>query len=141
MQKTYDETDIQQTAEWLWQQIPPQKVIALHGEMGTGKTTLVHALCDQLKVADTVSSPTFSIINEYEFEQEDKPQIIYHIDLYRLKDEAEAIRTGVEDCLYSGSYCFVEWPERAPALFPADTLHIYISLADNGKRNIKIGGK
>lgn len=141
MQKIYSEKDIQQTAKWLWQQIQPQKVIALHGQMGAGKTTLVHALCNHLNVADTVSSPTFSIINEYEFEQDGRLQTIYHIDLYRLKDEAEAIGTGVEDCLYSGQYCFVEWPERAPALLPEDTLHIYISLADSEKRNIKINRK
>ena len=141
MQKIYSETEIKNVAEWLWLQIQPHKVIALHGEMGTGKTTLVHALCDHLGVQDAVSSPTFSIINEYEFEKDNEPQTIYHIDLYRLKDEEEAVRTGVEDTLFSGAYCFVEWPEIAPEIFPEETLHVFMSLAEDGKRRIEIDGK
>lgn len=138
MQKTYSEAELTETAAWLWQQIQPHKVMALHGQMGTGKTTLVHALCGHLGVRDAVSSPTFSIINEYAFEKDGKAETIYHIDLYRLKDEEEAVRTGVEDTLYSGAYCFVEWPEIAPEIFPEDTLHIFITLSDGGKRTIKI---
>lgn len=141
MQKTYSEAEIKEVAAWLWQQIPPHKVVALHGQMGTGKTTLVHALCDHLNVQDAVSSPTFSIINEYAFEEEGKQQTIYHIDLYRLKDEEEAVRTGVEDTLFSGAYCFVEWPEIAPEILPENTLNVFITLTDGGKRHIKIGGK
>ncbi|MFV0604444.1 MAG: tRNA (adenosine(37)-N6)-threonylcarbamoyltransferase complex ATPase subunit type 1 TsaE [Niabella sp.] len=138
MQKVYSLAAIKETASWLWQQIQPHKVIALHGNMGTGKTTLVHALCDYLGVEDAVSSPTFSIINEYEFEYQHKSQLIYHIDLYRLQNEEEAIRAGIEDCLYSGSYCFVEWPEKAAGLFPQNTLPVFISLAGNGDRLIEI---
>lgn len=141
MQKTYSEDEIKEVAAWLWQQMHPYKVVALHGQMGTGKTTLVHALCDHLSVQDAVSSPTFSIINEYAFETEGKQETIYHIDLYRLKDEEEAVRTGVEDTLFSSAYCFVEWPEIAPEILPDDTLHVFINLADDGKRNIKIDGK
>ncbi len=141
MQKTYSEAELKEVAAWLWQLMPPHKVAALHGQMGTGKTTLVHALCDHLNVQDAVSSPTFSIINEYAFEEEGKQQTIYHIDLYRLKDEEEAVRTGVEDTLFSGAYCFVEWPEIAPEILPENTLHVFITLTDGGKRHIKIGGK
>lgn len=141
MQRTYSENEIQDTATWLWQQILPHKIIALHGQMGTGKTTLVHAVCNQLGVKDAVSSPTFSIINEYAFEKDGEPQTIYHIDLYRLKDEDEAVRTGVEDTLYSGATCFVEWPEIAPEIFPEETLHVFISLEDEGKRRIEIDKK
>lgn len=141
MQRIFSETEIKEIAGWLWKEIYPHKVIALHGEMGTGKTTLVHALCDHLGVQDAVSSPTFSIINEYAFQQEGVNETIYHIDLYRLKDEEEAVRTGVEDTLFSGAYCFVEWPEIAPEIFPDDILHVFITLAEDGKRKIEISGK
>jgi tRNA threonylcarbamoyladenosine biosynthesis protein TsaE len=111
------------------------RVIALHGEMGAGKTTFVHALCNQLGVKENISSPTFSIINQY---QNHSGEIIYHIDLYRIKDETEAIQTGVEDCLYSGNYCFVEWPDRAPAIFPENTLHAAIVAVNNDTRKLTI---
>jgi tRNA threonylcarbamoyladenosine biosynthesis protein TsaE len=113
-------------------------VVAFHGQMGAGKTTFIHALCDEKKVKDVVGSPTFSIINEYEYDCEGTRKLMFHIDLYRLKDEEEAIRTGVEDCLYSGNICLVEWPEKAPAIFPEDTVHLHIEVIDNNTRRLKI---
>jgi len=110
-------------------------VIALHGEMGAGKTTFVHALCDELGVKNAVSSPTFSIINEYTTAA---GKTIYHLDLYRLKSVQEAIDAGVEDCFYSGNLCLVEWPEIAPAIFPEDTLHVHIEIAGNDERRLVI---
>ncbi len=109
-------------------------VFALHGDMGAGKTTLVHAICEALGAEGNISSPTFSIINQY---KTNDGRTIYHIDLYRLKDEDEAIQAGVEDCLFSGNICFVEWPERAPGIFPDDTLHLKISLGENNSRKIE----
>jgi tRNA threonylcarbamoyladenosine biosynthesis protein TsaE len=94
--------------------------------MGAGKTTFIHALCDQKKVSSTVGSPTFSIINEYTY----PGGSIFHIDLYRLKDAEEAIRAGVEDCLYSGNICLVEWPERAIDILPEDTISLHIRAID-----------
>lgn len=141
MQKNYSEAEINEVAQWLWRQIHPCKVIALHGQMGVGKTTLVHAVCSFLQVQDTVSSPTFSIINEYGFANNGFAETIYHIDLYRLKDAAEAVRSGVEDCLYSGAWCFVEWPERAAEIFPENSLHLFITLCKDGTRHIEIKGK
>ena len=119
------------------QQFPGQRVFAFHGQMGAGKTTFIHALCNAMKVNNTVSSPTFSIINEYGY----SGGTVYHIDLYRLKDEEEAIRTGVEDCLYSGSTCLVEWPERAPAIFPDDTVHVYLDAVDEQTRVMRVEDK
>ena len=110
-------------------------VFAFHGEMGAGKTTFIHALCEALEVKDTVASPTFSIINQYTTAS---GNTIYHMDLYRIKDEHEALNAGVEDCLYSGNICFVEWPEKAPGIFPGDTVHIYIDLINNSTRKVRM---
>ncbi len=110
-------------------------VIAFHGEMGAGKTTFITAICKALQVQETISSPTFSIINEYTTEN---GTIIYHMDLYRLKDEAEAISAGVEDSFYSGNICLVEWPEKAPAIFPDDTVHCYLTSVAHNERKLRI---
>jgi len=104
--------------------------------MGVGKTTFIHALCDAKGVKDVVGSPTFSIINEYVFTEKGQIKKIFHIDLYRLKDEEEAVQAGVEDCLYSDHVCLVEWPENAPGIFPEDTLHVYIKVLDEKTRQI-----
>lgn len=109
------------------------KVFAFHGEMGAGKTTFIHALCEAMDVKGNISSPTFSIINQYATAA---GNTIYHMDLYRLKDENEAINAGVEDCLYSGNTCLVEWPEKAPGIFPDNTLHATIILIDSNTRKL-----
>lgn len=124
---------IRQVAATYWQQYRHRKTWALHGELGAGKTTFVHALCDVLQVADTVSSPTFSIINEYKSAVEGT---IFHMDWYRLRDEEEAIQAGVEDCLSGGHFCMIEWPGRAPGLLPYDTLHICLETIDAHTRKI-----
>ena len=98
-------------------------VYAFHGEMGAGKTTFIHAVCEALEVKDTISSPTFSIINQYATVD---GKTVYHMDLYRIKSEQEAVNAGVEDCLFSGNRCFVEWPEKAPGVFPDETLQVTI---------------
>ena len=111
------------------------KVFALYGEMGAGKTTFIHALCEAMGIKDAVSSPTFSLINQYKTRA---GQTVYHIDLYRIKDENEAINAGIEDCLYSGNTCWVEWPGKAPGIFPAETLHSTISTLDSNTRKLQI---
>ncbi|MBL7734968.1 MAG: tRNA (adenosine(37)-N6)-threonylcarbamoyltransferase complex ATPase subunit type 1 TsaE [Chitinophagaceae bacterium] len=134
MELAYAKKDIDETAKMFWEQLPDKKVLAFHGEMGVGKTTFIQALCRVLGVSAPVSSPTFSIINEY-----DVPEgSIYHIDLYRCRDENEAIRAGVEECLYSGYICLVEWPSKAPGIFPEDTLHIYMEETEDRMRRIRM---
>jgi len=112
------------------------KIFAFHGEMGAGKTTFIHALCDVKGIKDAVTSPTFSIINEYNYNEDGMEKKLFHLDLYRLKDEEEAIRAGIEDCLYSNNICFVEWPDKAPGIFPAGTLHVYMQVIGEKKRKL-----
>jgi tRNA threonylcarbamoyladenosine biosynthesis protein TsaE len=112
-----------------------RRVLALEGQMGAGKTTLITAVCRRLGVTDPISSPTFSIINEY---RTVKGEVIYHMDLYRLNSESEAINAGVEDCLFSGNRCFVEWPERIPGIFPSNTLRSLLTVEPNSQRRLEI---
>jgi len=126
--------EIDAAAKTLLAQTGHYKVIAFHGEMGAGKTTFINALCRAMWVEDVVSSPTFSIINQY---KTNKGDTVYHMDLYRIKDEKEAMNAGVEDCLYSGNLCLVEWPEKAPGIFPDDTLHVTITSVDDNTRKLK----
>lgn len=136
MEITYTLAEIGAAALKLWQRTGPGKVLAFHGPMGAGKTTLIHALCDQLRVQGTVGSPTFSLINEYGSGQ----GRIYHLDLYRIASEEEALRAGVEETLYSGHTCLVEWPEKAPGLLPDGSCHIYLEVIDNLTRKLRIDG-
>jgi len=139
MDITYQLDQLPQTAEALWKIAESARVIAFHGKMGSGKTTIIHAMCDSRRVQDVVGSPTFSIINEYIFFEKGKTRKIYHIDLYRLKDEREAVHAGVEDCLFSDHICLVEWPEKIPSLLPDDTLHINIEPVGAESRKLTIG--
>ena len=134
---TYNITDIKDVAAKFLNTIGDKKVVAFHGNMGAGKTTFIHALCEIKGVKDVVGSPTFSIINEYSF----SGGMIYHIDLYRLKDEEEAMRAGVEDCLYSDHICFVEWPEKASGIFPPETVHVFIEVINSDSRHLTIRDK
>jgi tRNA threonylcarbamoyladenosine biosynthesis protein TsaE len=112
-------------------------VIAFHGDLGAGKTTFISALCKAKGVKEVTSSPTFSLINDYVFKnKKGKEQHIYHLDLYRIRDEEEAIQAGIEDCLYSGNLCLVEWPEKIAGLLPETTLHVTIIPDKNGRKLI-----
>jgi tRNA threonylcarbamoyladenosine biosynthesis protein TsaE len=125
--------NIEEAARDFLQHTATKKVFAFYGQMGAGKTTFITALCKALQVLGKVSSPTFSIINQY---ATNSGQVIYHMDLYRLKNEQEALNAGVEDCLYSGNICLVEWPEKAPAIFPDDTLHVTVLLESDNARKL-----
>lgn len=127
--------NIHEAATWFWDKIGDSSVIAMHGHMGAGKTSFVHALCDVKRVTDPVSSPTFSLVNEYLVPGGEK---IYHIDLYRIRDGEEAIQAGIEDVLYSGAVCFVEWPEKAPEIFPPGSLEVRLSVNPDQSRTIKL---
>ena len=107
---------------------------AFFAPMGAGKTTLISQICKQLGVQDAVSSPTFAIMNQYEAKQ----KIIYHMDWYRLEDEGEAIRTGVEAAMDEADISFIEWPEKASSLLPEGTLKLKIEILDMNQRRIII---
>ena len=113
----------------------PHKVILFHGEMGVGKTTLIKQLCKSLGVTEATSSPTFSLVNEY---QANDNQLVYHFDFYRLKNEIEAMDMGVDDYLYSGNWCFIEWAEKIPSLVPEPHSVVTIELLPNGKRSLEL---
>ena len=125
--------NIQQAAQQFLAAAGNAKVFAFHGDMGAGKTTFIHALCEAMDVKGNISSPTFSIINQY---ANASGNTIYHMDLYRLKNENEALGAGVEDCLYSGNICLVEWPEKAPGIFPDNALHVTIIMIDSNTRKL-----
>ena len=127
--------EIHQAAMQFLKYTPGHQVFAFTGEMGSGKTTFIHALCEVLGVKESVSSPTFSIINEYLAE---KGETIYHMDLYRIRNENEAMRAGIADCLFSGKVCMVEWPEKIPGLLPGETLHITLTVKDTNTRKLQI---
>ena len=121
-----------------WQYVKNEKLFAFHGEMGAGKTTIITALCKEKGVKDVISSPTFSIINEYRFPENGTERTIFHMDLYRLNSMEEIIQAGVEDCIYSNEICFIEWPEKAPQLLNQSTVHIFIEPVDDNTRSLKI---
>lgn len=113
----------------------PNKIVLFYGEMGAGKTTLIKALAKTLGVAGATSSPTFSLVNEY---QTDDGQTVYHFDMYRLKSETEAYDMGMDEYLYSGQWCFIEWAEKIPTLIPREHSTIRIKALANGKRELSL---
>ena len=114
----------------------PHRVFAFDGKMGAGKTTFIKQLCEELGTTDVVNSPTFALVNVYDIAG-DVPQV-YHFDCYRLKDIREAMDFGAEDYLYSGNYCFIEWPEMIEALLPEDTVWIRICENEDGTRSLNV---
>ncbi|MXV14896.1 tRNA (adenosine(37)-N6)-threonylcarbamoyltransferase complex ATPase subunit type 1 TsaE [Hufsiella ginkgonis] len=112
-----------------------QKIFLFYGDMGAGKTTFIKTICSELAVTDRVSSPTFSIVNEYE----SPAGPVYHFDFYRLKRESEAMDLGFEDYLYSGNYCLIEWPEKVSGLLPQE--YVEITLAHVSDQERKLTGR
>jgi tRNA threonylcarbamoyladenosine biosynthesis protein TsaE len=111
------------------------KIWLLRGEMGSGKTTFIKAMGEALGVTDNMSSPTFSIVNEYLAMDDQK---VYHFDFYRIKNEAEAYDIGAEEYFYSGNYCFIEWPEKIPALIPAERVEVSITPENQTHRTLAL---
>ncbi|MFW5820701.1 MAG: tRNA (adenosine(37)-N6)-threonylcarbamoyltransferase complex ATPase subunit type 1 TsaE [Bacteroidota bacterium] len=129
-----NEKALKNAARWFLGQMNDSRIFAFSGEMGTGKTTFIKTLCRELKVEENVSSPSFALIYEY---SSPEMGIIYHFDLYRIKEISELYDLGYEDYLYSGNLCFIEWPEIAEDLLPPGTVNVLIEvLPDNSRRMI-----
>lgn len=126
---------IHDTAREFIREMGDSTVFAFHGEMGAGKTTFIKALCEVLGVEDVINSPTFAIINEYRSDL--TGELIYHFDFYRINKIEEAYDFGYEDYFFSGSLCFIEWPEKVEELLPGDVVDVYISENEDGTRSIK----
>ena len=112
-------------------QIGNNKVFAFYGGMGVGKTTFIKAICEEMGVKETITSPTFAIVNEY---QDGNSDSIYHFDFYRINKLEEAYDFGYEDYFYSGNICFIEWPELVEPILPLDVVKVSITEADDGTR-------
>jgi len=137
LQISYSLATIGNDLHQFWQCVHQYRVLAFSGEMGAGKTTFIHALCDFLGVRDTVSSPTFALINEYHFGTEGSDRKIYHMDWYRLRDTEEAINAGMEDALMDKTaYIFVEWAEKAMDLLPRNHIWLDIEVVSEGERRM-----
>ena len=129
---SFDLNSIEEIADLLLKKVKT-KTILFYGEMGVGKTTLIRALVRQLG-GNHVTSPTFSIVNEYEVTDD----IVYHFDFYRIEDENEAYDIGIEDYFYSGHWNFIEWPEKIKGILPNEADISYINLSNNNSRTIKL---
>ena len=132
MDQNFTLNQIQDVAAAVWADGKDTPIWAFYAPMGTGKTTLIHAICEALGVTDTVSSPTFALVNEYQHTRGS----IFHMDWYRIGSLEEAIRAGIDEHLHSGDTCFIEWPENVPALLTGPVFEIRLSLVDKKTRHI-----
>lgn len=124
-----------EVAKFIIENSGSQRIWIFEGRMGAGKTTVIKAIASEFAIEDNVSSPTFSVINEY---QNSSGEIFYHFDCYRIDDPSEALDIGVEEYFYSGHYCWVEWAEKIRGFIPDEYLLIKIEEGDNGKRIISL---
>jgi len=133
MDAIFELAQIKAVAKAVWKEGQFKKVWVFRAPMGTGKTSFIHALCEEIGVEDVVSSPSYAIINEYFSKQ---VGTIYHMDWYRLKSEEEAIQAGIEDTLHSGKLCLIEWPEKAEGLLMPDCFQVHIEMLDEKMRRL-----
>ena len=137
MERTFENVslaDLHLVADALIPLLKTNRIVLFYGHMGAGKTTFIRTLCNALEVEDDISSPTFSIVNEY---QTKSGETLFHFDFYRIKSEMEAFDMGYEDYLYSGKICLIEWPEKIASLLPEDTIEVHIAGNDE-LREIKL---
>ncbi|MAD98558.1 MAG: tRNA (adenosine(37)-N6)-threonylcarbamoyltransferase complex ATPase subunit type 1 TsaE [Flavobacteriaceae bacterium] len=134
MKKKYSLEEIDAIAQKVIQE-SRYKIVLFYGAMGAGKTTLIKSICKHLQSEDVISSPTFSLVNEYRTTSD---ELIYHFDFYRIDDEEEALDIGIEDYFGSDTWCLVEWPENIENLLPLESVKINLAYADDGKRSIQL---
>ncbi|MCI2228428.1 tRNA (adenosine(37)-N6)-threonylcarbamoyltransferase complex ATPase subunit type 1 TsaE [Polaribacter sp. MSW13] len=134
MNKNYSLENLSEVATELISSVE-NKILLFHGQMGVGKTTLIKEICKQLGVIDNISSPTFSLVNEY---KTSKNESVFHFDFYRIENEEEALDMGIEEYFDTNNWCLVEWPENIENLLPLDAVQIHLAVLDNGQRNIQL---
>jgi len=130
-----DKKHLADSAKKLLKHFGENRIFAFYGSMGAGKTTIIKAICNVLGAIDIVSSPTFTLVNEY---KTSKGETLYHIDFYRIKKQEEVFDFGIEEYLSGDSYCFMEWPELIEEILPPGTVSIRISVDDNEQRTLII---
>lgn len=130
--------DLRQAAIAFLKKFPIPGPFAFFGDMGAGKTTFIKAICAEMKVPDTVTSPSFALVNEY---QTPEGNMVYHCDFYRIKSINEVYDLGYEEYFYGMSYCFIEWPEKIKELLPEKVVKIKIWVLADGSRKIALGEK
>jgi tRNA threonylcarbamoyladenosine biosynthesis protein TsaE len=130
-----DKKHLTSAAKSLLKESGENKIFAFYGLMGAGKTTLIKAICEVLGASDIISSPTFTLVNEY---RTFKGDTIYHIDFYRIKKLEEVFDFGVEEYLTGDTYCFMEWPELVEEILPQETVRVRITVDDENQRTLDI---
>jgi len=130
-----DKKHLADSARKLLKHFGENRIFAFYGSMGAGKTTIIKAICNVLGAIDIVSSPTFTLVNEY---KTSKGETLYHIDFYRIKKQEEVFDFGLEEYLSGDSYCFMEWPELIEEILPPETVSIRISVDENEQRTLTI---
>lgn len=134
MKLTYGLQDIPQIAATIIENIKSKNIL-FYGDMGMGKTTLIKEIIKQLGVSDTVSSPTYSIVNEYKTAED---ATVYHFDFYRINSDEEAMDFGIEEYFHQEAWCLMEWPNKVENLLPLDAAQLYITAENNTERTIEI---
>ena len=127
--------DYPQAAREFVELLDKGRIFAFYGKMGSGKTTFIKSICEELGVEDSINSPTFAIVNEYEDRNQNT---IYHFDFYRIKAIEEVYNMGYEEYLYGDAICFMEWPELIEELLPEETVKVFVEETEGGARSVKI---
>ena len=138
MEITYTLDDLPSVARQVLGRYSNKRIWLFYGEIGTGKTTFIKALCDILQVEDATQSPSFSLVNLYFGTLDNIPIDIYHIDLYRIEDLDEAIGIGIDDYLQEKGYSFIEWPQIIEPILPPNTIKLFIEIVDQTSRKVLI---